>query len=110
MLECAIVSTVWLVIVGDFNFHMEDTSRADVQKFLEILESFGLSQRVNGATHQKGHTLDLVITRDSEKCYSNAPGVLLRAFSLVDCRCDGSKRTKNLLVCSSSFGVSRAWL
>lgn len=71
LLESAIVSSGWLVIVGDFNFHVEDTSQSVVQKFLEILHSFGLSQRVTGATHQKGHTLDLLITRDSEKCVVN---------------------------------------
>ena len=33
-------------------------------KFLDLIRSFGLSQVVIGPTHNRGHTLDLVITRD----------------------------------------------
>ena len=45
-----------LLIVGDFNFH--------VDSFLDILNANGLTQHVTSPTHQKRHTLDLVITRE----------------------------------------------
>jgi hypothetical protein len=53
--------------VGDFNFHVDNRQCKDARKFCDILESFDLVQHVNQATHDKGHTLDLVITRSSEQ-------------------------------------------
>ncbi|XP_022806636.1 tyrosine-protein phosphatase Lar-like [Stylophora pistillata] len=39
----------------------------DAKRFVSILDSFDLVQHVAGPTHRDGHTLDLVITRASEK-------------------------------------------
>ena len=52
-----------VVITGDFNIHVDDASDRGARRFLDLLESFGLSQFVTGPTHKQGHTLDLVITR-----------------------------------------------
>ena len=52
-----------LLIVGDFNFHMNEPNDPNASIFLNLLTSFGLAQHVRGPTHQSGHTLDLVITR-----------------------------------------------
>ena len=52
-----------LLIVGDFNFHVDNLGNTDAIKFTCILESFNLKQHVQGHTHKKGHTLDLLITR-----------------------------------------------
>jgi hypothetical protein len=52
-----------LVVQGDFNFHMDDSNDTDAAAFAELLQSFGLEQHVHDATHQKGRTLDLIITR-----------------------------------------------
>ena len=52
-----------LLIVSDFNFHVDSLGNSEAIKFTSILESFNLKQRVRGPTHKKGHTLDLVITR-----------------------------------------------
>jgi hypothetical protein len=49
--------------VGDFNFHLDDCGDADASTFSDLLTSFGLKQHVRGPTHEKGHTLDLVITK-----------------------------------------------
>jgi len=35
--------------------------------FNKILETFNLVQHVNGPTHKKGHTLDLIITRAEDE-------------------------------------------
>ena len=32
-------------------------------RFLDLLKSFGMTQSVEGPTHNRGHTLDLVVTR-----------------------------------------------
>ena len=51
------------MITGDFNIHVDDALDRDARRFLDLPESFGLSQCVTGPTHKQGHTLDLVITR-----------------------------------------------
>ena len=55
------------MLVGDFNFHIDRQTDCDANRFVSILESFDLVQHVAGPTHRDGHTLDLVITRASEK-------------------------------------------
>ena len=61
--EQLVVSPSNLLIVGDFNYHVHNISNLDTVKFNKFLESFSLVQHVNGPTHKKGHTLDLIITR-----------------------------------------------
>jgi len=51
--------------LGDFNVHVDDGSEARSAAFLDILNSFALTQHIQQATHVGGHTLDLVITRDA---------------------------------------------
>ena len=66
LLESYITKTGSLVIAGDFNFHIDDTTDTAAANFLSLLESFDLQQHVRCCTHRAGHTLDLVITRDAE--------------------------------------------
>ncbi len=56
-----------LAIVGDLNLHMDDSCNANAKKFHDILESFNLKQHVSLPTHNRGHILDLIITR-AEDC------------------------------------------
>ena len=51
-----------LLIVGDFNFHVDDKGNKSASVFLELLEIFNLTQHVSVPTHRAGHTLDLLIT------------------------------------------------
>ena len=51
---------------GDFNFHLDDLRDNDTKKFMDLLETFSLSEHVSGPTHLSGHTLDLIITRSSD--------------------------------------------
>ena len=64
-LESVLLTNSNLVICGDFNFHVDSPSNTDAQKFLELIDSTGLQQHVETRTHKCGHTLDLVLTRDS---------------------------------------------
>ena len=66
LLESYIIKTGSLLIAGDFNFHVDDTSDAVAANFLGLLESFDLRQHVHSYTHRAGHTLDLVISRSAE--------------------------------------------
>lgn len=55
-----------LLILGDFNYHFQDKSCKFAQDFAGILKSCNLVQHIRTATHIKGNTLDLVITRNEE--------------------------------------------
>ncbi|KAK6171786.1 hypothetical protein SNE40_018216 [Patella caerulea] len=69
-LESAIISSGILLITGDFNLHFQYDTISDVKQFKYILDSFGLVQHIHVPTHEKGHTLDLVITSASENYFS----------------------------------------
>jgi hypothetical protein len=66
-LESHSLSSGKLLITGDLNFHIDSPSDKDAKRFLKILDSLGMTQHVNEPTHQQGHTLDVVISRDSDK-------------------------------------------
>ena len=56
-----------LMLIGDFNFHMDDPLDRYALRFSHTLEAFDLKQHVRGKTHKDGHTLDLVITKSSDE-------------------------------------------
>jgi hypothetical protein len=60
-----------LIILGHFNLHIDSSCNVAGKRFLALIESFGMVQRVSGATHKRGHTLDLIITRLSDDMVSN---------------------------------------
>ena len=62
-----------LVISGDFNLHLDDLRDNDTKKFMDLLETFSLSQHVSGPTHLSGLTLDLIITRSSDDIVLASP-------------------------------------
>ena len=64
-LEYATLQSGNLILLGDFNIHVDCTS-THALKFNKILESVNLEQHVSEPTHVKGHTLDLVISRKGE--------------------------------------------
>ena len=65
-LETIMMSNEPLLISRDFNIHVDVPDDANAIKFWDLLESMALTQHVNTTTHRLGHTLDLIITRDSE--------------------------------------------
>ena len=72
-LETLILSTEPLVITGDFNIHVDDSTNPDTARLLDLLDSMGLRQHVNQPTHELGHTIDLIITRQSDSIISGSP-------------------------------------
>ena len=60
-----------LLIVGDFNFHVDNPGNTDAIKYTSILESFNFKQHVRGHTHKKGHTLDLLIARADDDLFTS---------------------------------------
>ena len=65
-LEKQSVQTGQLIIVGDFNFHVDDMNDAAATKFLDLMTSMNFQQHVTESTHEFGHTLDLVFTYAGE--------------------------------------------
>ena len=61
-----------LLIVGDFNIHVDNRDSTFAEDFSSILVSHDLVQHVNEATHVDNHTLDLVISRSGlvSRCYT----------------------------------------
>ena len=71
LMEQLIIVPGNLLIVGDFNYHVDNTTNPETIKFNKILEMFNLQQHVNGPTHKKGHTLDLILTRIGDRLVTN---------------------------------------
>ncbi|XP_051797401.1 uncharacterized protein LOC127531665 isoform X3 [Acanthochromis polyacanthus] len=55
-----------ILITGDFNIKVNDMNNKHAKKFKKLLEDNNLHQHVEQATHNRGNTLDLVITRNVE--------------------------------------------
>ena len=53
------------MIMGDFNFHVEDTNDLVALRFMNLCKSKGFKQHVRGPTHCAGGTLDLVLTTEN---------------------------------------------
>lgn len=60
-----------LLIVGDFNIHMDEVNDLDTKNFQRILNELDLQQHVLEPTHIDGHILDLAITRNCDTLISN---------------------------------------
>jgi hypothetical protein len=69
-LETVLISNSNLVLCGDLNFHMDCPTHPDTQTFIELINSTGLHQCVSNPTHTSGHTLDVVLTRDSDTLHN----------------------------------------
>jgi hypothetical protein len=68
VLEIILVTRDDVLIVGDFNLHVDDEHDQYGRSFMSLIDSCGLQQHVVGPTHErsathKRHTLDLVLFR-----------------------------------------------
>ena len=65
LLEMYTVLNDDFIIAGDINIHVETDETSSV-KFHEIIDLFNLKQHVIGPTHIKGHTIDVIITKNKK--------------------------------------------
>ena len=77
-MESIILTLEPLIITSDFNIHVNNTNDSNACEFLDLLASLGLKQHFIGPTHEGGHTLDLVITREYD------PGIKIKSAPIVD--------------------------
>lgn len=61
-LQDDIISSTNLIILGDFNIHIDDDNDADAQTFKDCTTAIGLEQHIGSYTHNQGHTLDHIYT------------------------------------------------
>ena len=54
------------LLIGDFNIKINDSSCSDTDLFTELLDSFGLVNHIQFATHEHENTLDLLINLERE--------------------------------------------
>ena len=99
-----------LLVIGDFNIHMESEENAATANFCELLQNLNLLQHVKGSTHIHGHMLDLVLTRATENLVT---GTDLRPSGLSDhyqiiVRCDMDKPAAEmkLTACRNIKGIN----
>src|ERR1044071_10441506 len=52
-----------LLILGDFNLHIDVSNDFYSSEFLTLLQTFDLCQHITSPTHSSGHILDLLISR-----------------------------------------------
>ena len=64
LLEQYITDSSFLLVAGDFNYHIDDAVDKPSYDFCSLLGSFNLKQHVDKPTHSAGHILDLLITRE----------------------------------------------
>ena len=62
LLESVSIYSGNILVVRDFNFHVDQPDDHNASVFLDLLDSADLEHHVTEATHKKRHTLDLVIT------------------------------------------------
>ena len=55
-----------IMLVGDFNIWVDVEDNADAIKFLNCMNSYGLTQFIHEPTHRNGHTLDHVYLNDMQ--------------------------------------------
>lgn len=57
-----VLRTDKVIIIGDFNIHVDVINDSFRNGFISLLESVGFLQQINQPTHSFNHTLDLVLT------------------------------------------------
>jgi len=71
LLEDFISSSSELIITGDFNLHVNNSLAPYVSSFLDLLDTFNLTQHIAFPTHDSDNTLDLLITRSTSSLVSS---------------------------------------
>ena len=66
-------------VVGDLNFHLDIPTNRDTITFTSVIESCDMKQSVSEPTHVRGHTFDIVKTRDN----SNILSILVLYFVII---------------------------
>ncbi|KAK2183690.1 hypothetical protein NP493_299g00033 [Ridgeia piscesae] len=66
LLEDLTLTSGQLLLVGDLNFHFDNPTIAHTTPIIDLISATNHQHHVTLATHQKGHILDVIITRRDE--------------------------------------------
>ena len=91
VLEALVVLRCPVIVGGDLNIHVDDPAAGRLHN---LLQSVGMIQHVKEPTHERGHTLDLIITGDDVKLGSPIvePAGIISDHGLVWCELPASFR------------------
>ena len=94
-----------LIVVGDVNIHIDNQTLHHTVEFIQSLESHGLQQHIQVPTHHHGHTLDVLISRDTSTLLTdievkdinlcNDDGDLIRDHYSIECTFQQSTQLQN---------------
>ena len=56
-----------VILVGDFNLHINNPNDDDACNFMETTQALGLHQNITFPTHVSGNTLDLIFSETNNK-------------------------------------------
>ena len=75
-----------IIILGDFNIHVDEPNNAIALELIDIMSALGLKQVVDFPTHNMLHTLDLIFIEagpleDTIRCY---PGAFISDHRIVN--------------------------
>jgi len=106
-----------VLIVGDFNIHVCCPEKPLVKAFLNLVESFNLTQSVVCPTHICGHTLDLVLTYGlpisninvCDATFSDHLPVLFEICTSCDYKETAPKRLRRIIKPTTSHLFSEAF-
>ena len=66
LVEYFITNYKKLVLLGDFNLHVQDLANPDSLVYNDTMEAMGLIQHITEPTHELGNALDLIYTESLE--------------------------------------------
>lgn len=99
-----------LLLIGDFNIHMESKEKGATAKFHELIQNLNLLQHVKNSTHIQGHMLDIVLTRATENLVTGIdlhPSGLSDHFPIfVRCVVDKPAAEIKLIACRNIKGIN----
>ena len=101
------------LLMGDFNCHFENVENKNSRKLHDIIDMFKLTQSVSEPTHNQGHLLDLVFSKQSDNILTSTKlhhGLNLMYLYLYKnlklSRTDASKRLTPAPLYKSSLTLS----
>ncbi|XP_072041020.1 uncharacterized protein [Amphiura filiformis] len=101
-----------VVMLGDFNIHVNLPSKPEVKRFLACVEANGFQQHVMKPTHIHGNTLDLILSRPSDNLIQSTDvhnnGMSPDHFMvLCDVNCSKPSLTKKMVKCRNFKAIDR---
>ena len=80
--------------MGDFNFHFENVENNNSRKLDDIIDMFNQTQSVSEPTHNQGHLLDIMFSKQSDNILISTKlhHGLTSDHTAILCKLDASKR------------------